>query len=52
MHEEKTMAKLTIEDLKHTRDKARGTVNLRDGVDRAKITVHMGIYVLLLAPGL
>lgn len=36
------MPKLTIEDLKHMREKARGTVNLRDGVGRAKITVHMG----------
>lgn len=36
------MAKLTIEDLKRIREKARGTVNLRDGVGRSKITVHMG----------
>ncbi len=36
------MTKLTIEDLKRIREKARGTVNLRDGVGRAKITVHMG----------
>lgn len=36
------MPKLTIEDLKKIREQARGTVVLRDGVGRAKITVHMG----------
>jgi NADP-reducing hydrogenase subunit HndB len=36
------MPKLTIEDLKKIRDKARGTVILREGVGKAKITVHMG----------
>ena len=36
------MPKLTIEDLKKIREKARGTVNLREGVGRAKVTVHMG----------
>jgi len=36
------MPKLTIEDLKKIREKARGTVTLREGVGRAKITVHMG----------
>ncbi|MDZ7264388.1 MAG: (2Fe-2S) ferredoxin domain-containing protein [candidate division KSB1 bacterium] len=36
------MPKLTIEDLKKIREKALGTVNLREGVGRAKVTVHMG----------
>ena len=36
------MPKLTIEDLKKIREKARGTVTLRKGVGRAKVTVHMG----------
>lgn len=36
------MPKLTIDDLKKIRDKARGTVILREGVGKAKITVHMG----------
>lgn len=36
------MPKLTIDDLKKIRDKARGTVILREGVGTAKITVHMG----------
>ncbi len=36
------MPKLTIEDLKKIREQARGTVILRDGVGKAKITVHMG----------
>jgi NADP-reducing hydrogenase subunit HndB len=36
------MPKLTIDDLKKIREKARGTVNLREGVGRAKVTVHMG----------
>ena len=36
------MPKLTIDDLKKIREKARGTVNLREGSGRAKITVHMG----------
>ncbi len=36
------MPKLTIEDLKKIREQARGTVILREGVGRAKITVHMG----------
>ena len=36
------MPKLTIEDLKKIREIARGTVNLREGVGRAKVTVHMG----------
>lgn len=36
------MPKLTIDDLKKIRDQARGTVILREGVGKAKITVHMG----------
>lgn len=36
------MPKLTIEDLKKIREQARGTVILREGLGRAKITVHMG----------
>jgi NADP-reducing hydrogenase subunit HndB len=36
------MPKLTIEDLKKIREQARGTVILREGVGKAKITVHMG----------
>ena len=36
------MPKLTIDDLKKIRDKARGTVILREGFGKAKITVHMG----------
>ena len=36
------MPKLTIENLKKIREQARGTVNLRQGSGRAKITVHMG----------
>ena len=36
------MPKLTIEDLKKIREKALGTVTLREGIGRAKITVHMG----------
>lgn len=36
------MPKLTIDDLKKIRDQARGTVILREGVGKARITVHMG----------
>ncbi len=36
------MPKMTIDDLKKIRDKARGTVILREGIGKAKITVHMG----------
>jgi NADP-reducing hydrogenase subunit HndB len=36
------MPKLTIDDLKKIREKARGTVILREGVGKARITVHMG----------
>ena len=36
------MAKLRIEDLKKIKESTKGTVNLRDGNFRAKITVHMG----------
>jgi len=36
------MAKLRVEDLKKIRESLKGTVNLRDGTHRVKITVHMG----------
>ncbi|MFO7985201.1 MAG: (2Fe-2S) ferredoxin domain-containing protein [Desulfatiglandaceae bacterium] len=36
------MAKLRVEDLKRIKDASKGTVNLRDGAYRVKITVHMG----------
>jgi len=36
------MAKLRIEDLKKIKESVKGTVNLRDGNARVKITVHMG----------
>ena len=36
------MAKLRVEDLKKIKDSMAGTVNLRDGTHRVKITVHMG----------
>ncbi|NQU14196.1 MAG: (2Fe-2S) ferredoxin domain-containing protein [Desulfobacteraceae bacterium] len=36
------MAKLKVEDLKKIRESLKGTVNLRDGTHRVKITVHMG----------
>lgn len=36
------MPKLTIDDLKKIRETARGTVILREGIGRAKVTVHMG----------
>jgi len=36
------MPKLTIDDLKKIREKAQGTVHLRQGIGRAKVTVHMG----------
>jgi len=36
------MAKLRVEDLKKIKDSLAGTVNLRDGIHRVKITVHMG----------
>ena len=36
------MAKLSIEDLKRIKESVKGTVNLRDGSFRVKITVHMG----------
>jgi len=36
------MPKLTADDLIKIRKKARDTINLRKGTDRAKITVHMG----------
>jgi NADP-reducing hydrogenase subunit HndB len=36
------MAKMKIEDLKKIKEAKRGTVNLRDGDYRVKITVHLG----------
>ncbi len=36
------MAKLRVEDLKKIKDSMAGTVNLRSGEYRVKITVHMG----------
>ena len=36
------MAKLRIEDLKKIKESVKGTVNLRDGNARVKVTVHMG----------
>jgi NADP-reducing hydrogenase subunit HndB len=36
------MAKLTIEDLKKIKEKVHAETALRAGVNRAKVTVHMG----------
>ena len=36
------MPRMTIEDLKKIREQAAGTVTLRTGTARARITVHMG----------
>ncbi len=36
------MAKLKIEDLRKIKESKKGTLNLRDGAYRAKVTVHMG----------
>lgn len=36
------MGKLRIEDLKRIKESVKGTVNLRDGKSRVKVTVHMG----------
>ena len=36
------MGKLKVEDLKRIKESLKGTVNLRDGQHRVKITVHMG----------
>ena len=36
------MAKLRVEDLKKIKESMKGTVNLREGAYRVKITVHMG----------
>ena len=36
------MGKLKVEDLKNIREAMKGTVNLREGDHRVKITVHMG----------
>ena len=36
------MGKIKIEDLKKIKDKVKGTVVLRDGDSRVKITIHLG----------
>ncbi len=36
------MAKLKIDDLKKIKERVQGTVTMREGTHRAKITVHMG----------
>ncbi len=36
------MGKIKVEDLKKIREAMKGTVNLREGQHRVKITVHMG----------
>ena len=36
------LAKLRVEDLKKIKESLKGTVNLREGEHRVKITVHMG----------
>ena len=36
------MAKLKVEDLKRIKESMKGTVNLRQGEYRVKITIHMG----------
>ncbi len=36
------MAKLKVEDLQKIKESMRGTVNLREGAYRVKVTVHMG----------
>ncbi len=36
------MGKLTIEELRKIREKAKKSINLRDAKGKAKITVHMG----------
>jgi NADP-reducing hydrogenase subunit HndB len=36
------MPRLTIDDLKQMRDRTAGSLDLRAGVSRAKVTVHMG----------
>ena len=36
------MAKLRVEDLKRIKEATKGTVSLRDGEYRVKVTVHMG----------
>jgi NADP-reducing hydrogenase subunit HndB len=42
MTEAAHMAKLRVEDLKKIKESMKGTVNLREGTHRVKITVHMG----------
>jgi len=36
------MGRLKVEDLKRIKESVRGTVNLREGKYRVKVTVHMG----------
>jgi NADP-reducing hydrogenase subunit HndB len=36
------MSKLRVEDLKRIKESMKGTVNLREGAYRVKVTVHMG----------
>lgn len=36
------MGKLSIDDLKRIKEQVKGTVNLRDGEARVKVTVHLG----------
>lgn len=36
------MPRLTIDDLKKLRDQAAGTITLRSGAARARVTIHMG----------
>ncbi|MFH0844502.1 MAG: (2Fe-2S) ferredoxin domain-containing protein [Pseudomonadota bacterium] len=36
------MTKLRVEDLKKIKERMAGTVNLRQGIHRAKINIHMG----------
>ncbi len=36
------MGKITVDDLKRIKEKHQATLNLREGGNRAKITVHMG----------
>ena len=36
------MAKLSVEDLKKIKETVKGTLTLREGTHRVKITIHMG----------
>ena len=40
--EARKMAKLRVEDLKKIKESMKGTVSLREGDHRVKITIHMG----------